>query len=281
MYDLRAERGHLSRQGRLCRRATGKGEDIVCNGPRVSGPACPLGPHSRDRAHPTPAQANVTPRKIAASTKSVGVATRTMHPPTMPPPAREPLGRGGAGYWYPPATCRRTRGRRQRYSLMLHENPTFPTPQKENRIDKGISGFYPMSGFSSWTRHQPPDPTPRPNECRVTNRMSGSPFPNPTSNIGLVMRETRTNVGFVGFRKREGRSRLTGRRAPLVVAVRYSPILAPKATRDQKGGGKTLLDPRPCRLLLGRISAIALPARASAIPKRSSPYAPERRPGIR
>ena len=27
--------------------------------------------------------------------------------------------------------------------------------------------------------------------------------------------------------------------------ARYRPILVPKATRDQKGGGKTLLDPRP------------------------------------
>jgi hypothetical protein len=85
---------------------------------------------------------------------------------------------------------------------MLYENPTNPTSKEENLLNKGNSGFDSVSGLRL-------DPTPAREPDTAADRVSGYepyvgfPVPNPTSEIGLVMRKTKKNVGFVGFRKRE------------------------------------------------------------------------------
>jgi hypothetical protein len=90
-------------------------------------------------------------------------------------------------------------------------NPTNPTPGGRNRIDKGNSGFSLVSGL-----HLAPDTcsanlTSTHTKCRV------APLTR-YRRIGLVIRKTEANVGFVGFLKERERPRLKGGRSPLCLS---------------------------------------------------------------
>jgi hypothetical protein len=119
----------------------------------------------------------------------------------------------------PPSPRRRTPGA-ARASPMFYENPTNPTPRKENRIDKGDSGFYSRSGS-----HLRPDTNPRTRHrgrsgvglravCRVPDGKPDIEYRLSNAQNGGRCRVCRVS-------QEEGRLRRNGGSLLLVLAVRY------------------------------------------------------------